>query len=372
MVSFDNIAHEPLLKTIGNFPARRLIHLWLKAGYVNKGIFHETEMGTPQGGIISPLLANIALHGMERALGIKYNNNGELISKRAFVRYADDFVVFCETKEDAESAVIILNEWMNSKGLTLSQEKTKIVHLSEGFDFLGFNIRQYPVKNTKTGWKLLIKPSKKSIQRIRNKLRQIWLEYNSSNVDALIDKLNPIIRGVANYFRIGVSSETFHSLEQWMFQRERRYAKRMHPNKPERWRIKRYWGRLNLDRNDNWVFGNKRTGKHLLKFSWFGIERHILVKGASSPDNPNLKAYWKNREKAKSKVLIPSYQKIAVKQDYQCPKCSESLFNGEALHLHHVIPRHLHGKNSYTNLELVHYYCHQQIHSHLKVAALVK
>ena len=208
---FDNIAHEPLIKAIGNFPARKLIQQWLRAGYVDNGIFHDTETGTPQGGIISPLLANIALHGIEQVLGVKYKKNGELISKRAFVRYADDFVVFCETREDAELSVIILNEWMQSRGLTLSDEKTKIVQISEGFDFLGFNIRQYPVTNTKTGWKLLIKPSKKSIQRIRNKLRQIWLEHNSENVNALIDKLNPIIRGEANYFRIGVSSETFHN-----------------------------------------------------------------------------------------------------------------------------------------------------------------
>jgi len=360
---FDNIAHEPLMKAIGNFPARKLIHQWLKAGYVENGIFHDTETGTPQGAIVSPLLANIALHGIEQVLSIKYKKNGELISKRAFVRYADDFVVFCETKDDAELSVIILNEWMKSRGLILSKEKTKIVHISEGFDFLGFNIKQYRATNTKTGWKLLIKPSKKSIERIRNKLRQIWLKYNSVNVDVLINKLNPIIRGEANYFRIGVSSEIFHGLDNWMFQREKRYTKRMHPNKPEKWRVKRYWGRLNLDRNDNWVFGNKLTGKHLLRFSWFGIRRHILVKGASSPDDPKLRTYWNNREKTKSKELIPSYQKMALKQDYLCPVCKESLFNGELLHAHHIIPRHLQGKNSYANLQLVHHYCHQQIHS---------
>lgn len=118
---FDNIAHIPLMKAIGNFPARKLIHLWLKSGYVDKGAYHDTEAGTPQGGIISPLLANIALHGLEKALGIKHDNRGQLISKRAVVRYADDFVVFCETKEDAEKSVTILNGWMKERGLTLSQ-----------------------------------------------------------------------------------------------------------------------------------------------------------------------------------------------------------------------------------------------------------
>lgn len=360
---FDNIAHDPLIKAIGNFPARKIIQQWLKAGYVEMGTFHETNAGTPQGGIISPLLANIALHGLEKALGITYNYRGELNSKRAVVRYADDFVVFCETKEDASKTVSTLNEWMKDRGLSLSEEKSKIVHLKEGFDFLGFNIRHYAVTNTNTGWKLLIKPSKKSMQELRSKVKQVWLVNKSQNIDTLISKLNPIIRGWANYFRIGVSSEAFSRIDNWMFSREKRYAKRMHPNKSDSWRNKRYFGKLNLERNDNWVFGNKQTGTHLLKFSWFKIERHILVKGTSSPDNPELRQYWEKKGKEKSSCLIPSYQKIAKRQDYKCPVCNESLFNGETLHCHHIIPRHQGGRDTYANLRLVHFYCHQQIHA---------
>lgn len=200
------------------------------------------------------------------------------------------------------------------------------------------------------------------MQNIRNKLKRLWLENKSQNVDTIIGKLNPIIRGEANYLRIGVSSEAFQKLDKWMFLREKRYAKRMHPNKSQRWHKNRYWGRLNLDREDNGVFGNKETGYFLLKLSWFNIQRHALVKGTSSPDDPDLRQYWKDKEKEKSKILIPSYQKIAKKQSYQCPVCDESLFNGEVFHCHHKIPRHQNGKNNYANLELVHYYCHQQIH----------
>ena len=142
--------------------------------------WYPTEAGTPQGSVVSPVLANIALHGLEAALEIKYkvtNKGGvNLQSKRGMVRFADDIVVFCESKEDAEASQQILAESMKVRGLTLSSEKTKIVHLSEGFDFLGFNIRQYPASNTKTGWKLLIKPSQKSVQAIRNKLRKIWFD----------------------------------------------------------------------------------------------------------------------------------------------------------------------------------------------------
>lgn len=360
---FDNIAHEPLLKAIGNFPARKLISMWLKAGYVDKGVFYDTNTGTPQGGVISPLLANIALHGMEEALDVKYNCKGESIGKRVVVRYADDFVVFCETQEDTEKSVKILNEWMEKRGLSLSTEKTRIIHLSEGFDFLGFNIRQYRDSTTKTGWKLLIKPSKKSVQSIRQKLRQNWLNLKGQIVEAIVAKLNPIIRGWCNYYRIGVSSETFKKLEHWMYHRERRYVKRMHPGKSNRWRLKRYFGRLNLNREDNHVFGDKRTGAYLQKFSWFEIERHTLVKGKSSPDDADLKEYWEKREKGKTKELTPSHQGIAKKQGNVCPICGESLTNGEEIHKHHIVPRHKGGKDTYSNLRLVHLFCHQQIHS---------
>jgi RNA-directed DNA polymerase len=359
---FDNIAHSPLMKAVGNFPARKLIQQWLKAGYVNKGVFHSTESGVPQGGIISPLLANIALHGIESALGIRYDKNGRTIGCRGIVRYADDLVVFCKSQEDAFRAVDDLSCWMKNRGLALSKTKTKIVHLTEGFNFLGFNIRWYQNKNTKTGRKVLIKPSKESLQDVRNNIRQVWLENKSNNVNYLIGKLNPIIRGVANYYRTVVSSQIFSKLDTWMFVREKRYAKRMHPKKSSCWRKQRYWGRLNLDRNDHWVFGDKRTGQYLLKFSWHNINRHTLVKGDASPDNPELQEYWDLRRKRKSQTLIPSYQKLAQKQEYKCSVCGESLFNDEPLQKHHKTPRSKGGSNSYANLELMHYYCHQQIH----------
>ena len=210
---------------------------------------------------------------------------------------------------------------------------------------------------------MLIKPSKKAVQELRIKLRSKWLELKSQDVRAVVGKLNPIIKGWCNYYRKGVSKETFTKLDYWMFHTEERYAKRMHPNKMDRWRHNRYWGKLNLERNDHWVFGDKHTGAYLTKFSWYKIERHTLVKGKSSPDDPNLKEYWKVREKAKAKELLPSYQKIAKKQGFVCPTCGESLFNGEEIHKHHIIPRHQGGKDAYSNLRLVHLFCHQQIHS---------
>jgi len=301
---------------------------------------------------------------MEEAIGVKYDSRGQSVGKRAIVRYADDFAAFCESKEDAEEVIEILSSWLKQRGLELSAEKTKIVHLSEGFDFLGFNIKHYRAEKTsKTGWKLLIKPSKESVSKIRNKLREAWLSLRGSNVLAIIKRLNPMIRGWANYFRSGVSREIFHSLDRWMFHRTVRYVKHTHPKKPRYWRQSQYWGRLNLERSDRWVFGDKTTGMHLLKFSWFKIERHILVRGKSSADDPNLKTYWQNREKAKAKSLTPSKQKIAKNQGYSCPKCGESLFNGEELHVHHIEPKQRGGRDSYENLQLLHLYCHQQTHA---------
>lgn len=360
---FDNIAQEPLMKAIGNFPARKLIHQWLKAGYMEKGVLHETDTGVPQGGIISPLLANIALEGMEKAIGVQYDCLGRLKGKRALVRYADDFVVFCETKKDAEKSVVTLKKWLSQKGLTLSDEKTRIIQLSEGFNFLSFNVRHYKVSNTKTGWKLLIKPSREAIREIKLKIKKVWRKLQGQNIGAVVKTLNPMIRGWANYHKINVASETFKELDDWMHKRERRYTKLTHPNKSDKWRTSRYFGKLNLDRDDHWVFGDKKTGLHILKLSWTKIDRHSLVEKRSSPDDPSLTKYWKSREEAKAKNLTPSSQRIAKRQKHICTICGESLYNGEEIHIHHKTERSKGGKNTYSNLEMLHLFCHQQKHA---------
>lgn len=239
--AFDNIDHEFLLNAIGNFPARQLIKKWLKSGYVDKNVFHDTEAGTPQGGIISPLLANIALHGMEDALKIKRaNSSGVVVGTRGVVRYADDFVVFCETKEDAEKSICELQTWLAERGLTLSEEKTKIVHLTEGFDFLGFNVRLYNRPSTPTGYKLLIKPSKKSLQSFKDRLKTEWMSLRGANATAVIHRLNPIIRGWANYYRIGNSVDAFKHLDMFMFLRAVRWAKRQHPGRSWKYITQKY------------------------------------------------------------------------------------------------------------------------------------
>ncbi len=209
--AFDNIAHDYLLTAIGTVPGSSLIRQWLKAGYVDNGVFHDTDAGTPQGSGVSPLLANIALHGMEAALGVSYDKTGRNQGNRAVVRYADDFVVICESRTDAETVVKILKVWLAIRGLQLSEEKTRIVHLTEGFDFLGFTVKQYKVNNTRTGYKLLIKPSKDAVNRFKTKVRAEWLRLRSHPIAEVLEILVPIVRGWANYYHTAVSKHTFYS-----------------------------------------------------------------------------------------------------------------------------------------------------------------
>jgi RNA-directed DNA polymerase len=360
---FDNVSHSHIQEAIGSFPARGLINQWLKAGYVDQGVFHETPTGTGQGAVISPLLANVALHGLEEALGIRRRKTGGITGPRALVRYADDFCVFCETKEDAQAVIETLTNWLATRGLTLSTEKTRIVHLEEGFDFLGFTIRQYPSARSKAGYQVRITPSKTSIKALRTKLAAVWKQHIGASVSAVLRALNPVIRGWANYFRIAIASKVFSALDSWMFLKAVRWVNRTHPHKPNAWRRDRYWGQLNPHRSDHWVFGNKTVGAYLLKFKWFKIERHVIVRGTASPDDPALRAYWAERSRTQARGLTPSKQIIAARQQHVCPECGQSLFNGEELQTHHLVPRAQGGTDAYTNLTLVHYFCHQHLHA---------
>ncbi len=363
--AFDNISQEFLLQAIGPVPGRELIKQWLKAGYLEDGVYHPTPTGTGQGSVISPLLLNIALHGMEVALGIQWSSHGDGRTNRtdrALIRYADDFVVLCRTREDAETTIGILRDWLILRGLTLSEEKTRIVHLTQGFDFLGFHVRRYRSSRRKRGEVLLIKPSRASVQAFRNRLREQWLTLHGQNVGTVVKRLNPLIRGWGNYFRVSNASETFYDLDNWMFHRQVRYAKRQHPKKGWAWLKQRYWGKLHPQRHSAWVFGDKGSGMYLWKLRWMPVLRHRLVDGWASPDNPTLTVYWEARAKSKLRVLTPSRKKLAYRQDGRCPICGDHLMNGEELQLHHRTPKHRGGLNTYDNLALVHLYCHQQAH----------
>nr|AIT94655.1 putative reverse transcriptase and intron maturase [Chlorosarcina brevispinosa] len=303
---FDQFEHQYLMKAIGSFPAKLLIEAWLKNGYLDQNLFDHTILGTSHGGVISPLLANIALHDIHQPLDISLSKDGETIGDRSIVRYADAFVVFCKTEEDAKCCKTILNKWLSERGLNGLKAKMRILDIDRGFDFLGMNVRRYPVNRAdgEIKNKLLIKPDQKSISKCREKLKQIWIKGQGKPVLLTITGLNSLIRSWANHFKPYLSKEVFASLDNSMFAYAVRFTRRTHPMKSWGWRKNRYFGKFHPEREDKWVFGNKETGHYLLKFSWVDIQRHTMIKADSSPDNPELSKYWEKRNAKKSKEEI--------------------------------------------------------------------
>ena len=272
--------------------------------------------------------------------------------------------MFHHTRQGCEAAQALLETWLPERGLKLKASKTHICHLKEGFDFLGFNIRHYAVRNRKNPYITLIKPSKSSVQAFRQELRGAWKQTVGWSTADTVAYLNPKIRGWCHYFRIGAAKETFALLDQWMWQRQRRYVRRRHPNKSQSWQYNAYWGKI-IDRQDKWVFQDRKTGAHLLKLAWTPIRRHTLVKGNASPDNPALKAYWQHRQMHKIRTLTSStFRELLWKrQKGRCLVCGQGLDNGEKIHCHHRQPKNQGGDNRIDNLCLLHQACHQQVHS---------
>jgi RNA-directed DNA polymerase len=320
--AFDMLAHDHILAMLGTFPARGMVAQWLKAGVVEQGRLHRTEDGVPQGGVVSPLLLNVALHGMEQAVGVRYEKSGQWGARiaagcPAMVRYADDFVVLCHSRQEAFEVKARLADWLASRGLSFSEDKTRVVSLAEGFDFLGFNVRRY-------GSKPLIKPSKAAVRRIRERLRTELRSMRGSNAPTVIKKLNPIIRGWAAYYRTQVSAEVFDALDQYLWELTFKWARFSHANKPTRWVVARYWGLYNKARQDRWVFGDRASGAYLHKFKWTNIVRHRIVMGWASPDDPALVDYWATRRRRTSLPIDKTSRWLFKAQDGRCAICGSA------------------------------------------------
>jgi RNA-directed DNA polymerase len=329
--AFDRINHERLLAELGDFPARGLIREWLKAGVIDQGRFAPTEEGTPQGGVISPLLLNVALHGMELAAGCRYRQDAAAASggltvpgSPVLVRYCDDFLVMCRSRQQAEEVQDRLEQWLEPRGLRFNREKTRIVPLSQGADFLGFTIRRYPCG------KLLIKPSKAAITRLMARLAATVKAQRGANASAVIRALNPIIRGWAAYYRTVVSSEVFHKLDRYVWRLTYRWALLTHRNKPRKWIVNRYFGQFNPTRQDNWVFGDRTSGAFQVRFGWTGIVRHPLVKGRASTDDPALAQYWADRRRKKPPPPLDKRGlRLLQAQHGRCPVCGDFLLHAD-------------------------------------------
>ncbi len=292
---FDNISHEWLLE---NIPMDRdILRKWLKAGFIDENTFFATEDGTPQGGIISPVLANMTLDGLEETLRTRFGRGrGRKSSHRVHVvRYADDFIVTGATKEILETEVRpVVEQFMSTRGLELSEEKTRITHIEEGFDFLGQNVRKY-------NGKLLIKPSKKNAKAFLGKIRGMVKGNKTAHQRNLIGLLNPIIRGWAQYHRHVVASKTFASVDHWIWHTLWYWSKRRHPNKSAQWVMEKYF-RTRGSRK--WVFGAKvrlPDGTYrwadLRLAADVSIRRHRKIKRDANPFDPAWDDYFVQRKR---------------------------------------------------------------------------
>ncbi len=365
---FDKINHRALLEKLNTTsPIRKQIRAWLKAGVMDKGEWHATEAGTPQGGVISPLLANIALHRLEEAVK-KLARTQKEKQTLTVVRYADDFVIMHEDKEMIGRAQTAVAEWLKGMGLELKAEKTKITHTlkgkNPGFDFLGFNIRQYEVSKYRTGksthgiplgFKTLIKPSNKSIGKYKERLSEMVASHKAASQAALISRLNQIIRGWSNYYRAAVSSETYASMDNYLWNILWQWAKRRHPKKSSHWIARKYWS---LNKDGKWRFRCK-VGEDeitLCKHSETEIIRHIKVKGTVSPYDGNL-TYWSTRL-GKSPELSKRVATLLKRQKGKCQHCGLTFMDCDKWEVDHVKPLSLGGKDRYDNLQLLHRHCH--------------
>jgi RNA-directed DNA polymerase len=380
---FDNIDHNYLLNLIDGKTAKYTIKQWLKAGIMENQEFQPSDIGTPQGGIISPLLANIALDGMEVYLYNKLKEKGYKVSELrrgaiSIIKYADDFVVMHENKKVIEDSKIIIAEWLKKRGLELSEEKTRIVHSTDGFDFLGFNCRHYKNKTTgyyaknnanKQGFKLLIKPSKKSIKTHSDKIKEVLRQMKAAPQEEVIKRLNPIIKGWTNYFRIGVSNEIFNKLDYLMWQKLWAWSKRRHHTKGKKWIAAKYFHTIGKRK---WNFATKKDGQIdqvLHHYSDTKIKRHVKVqKGKSFYDGDEI--YWAKRLSGGYGDITPSKAKMLKSQDGKCAYCGAVFKNGDLMEAHHKTHKANGGMDKYGNLILMHRHCHDQYHAeHLKIRA---
>jgi RNA-directed DNA polymerase len=360
---FDKISHEWLLAHVPT--DRRILRQWLKAGYLEKEAFHPTEAGTPQGGIISPVLANWTLDGLERELRQRFPRTGPSSTRGVhLVRFADDFIVTARSRELLENQVRPLVErFLEERGLTLAAEKTHVTHIDSGFDFLGQNVRRYHGK-------LIIQPAQKNVRNYLNKVREIVRTYRAAPAGALIARLNPVIRGWANYHRHICSAATYRRSDYEVFQALWRWAKRRHPQKGARWVRRKYFKTVG---RRTWTFSGEVAGEaggrksiHLVYATNTPIRRQVKLRAAANPYDPQWEVYFEQRRQAQMRENLHEYPRLLrlwQEQGGLCSRCGQAITVESGWHIHHKVWRVHGGGDSVDNLEMVHPACHRQLHS---------
>ena len=390
---FHNIDHEYLIDAVEKFPAKGLILKWLKAGILENQELKPTEAGTPQGGIVSPLLSNIALHGLEADLGIARDSLGYVTERnnprgRIMVRYADEFVVLCPTQEEALATISDLNNVLFARGLQLSETKTKISHTFGGFDFLGFNFIHYinPVRfpphvkeennsiprSHREFVTSIVTPSRKSMKNISDRIKKIFTDYKGKPTYSLIIKLNRTIGAYAESKRQFAFTKAARSLDNYIYHLQLSWIARRHPKKNRNWLVNNYF-KYHVDGNikSSWTFHCPETGIVLQKFHWNASRRTWpQVRGDMCPDDKDNREYWSNRASrifaSRCVNLASTADRVLISaQKFICPVCELRLFDEKGLrelHRHHIVPRSQGGKDSQSNLLILHSACQLTIH----------
>ena len=359
---FDHISHQWLLE---NIPMdTQILEKWLKCGYVETQKLFPTDEGTPQGGTISPTLMNMTLDGLERLLHDRLPTrkkvNGKThFNKMNFVRYADDFIITGESPEFLREKVLpIVREFLTERGLQLSEEKTVITHIGEGFDFLGKNIRKY-------NGKLLIKPCKSAVKSFLGKVRDIIKRSKSIKQEILIRRLNPVIRGWVNNQRYVVSSKVFSTVDYEIYKCLWQWAKRRHKKKSRKWIAKKYWHDID---SRQWTFSvpyeNQGTeGKPLYCKLEYATDTKIIrfkkIVAEANPFDEYWTDYFEEREGEKLLNSTKGREKLLTiwrRQGRRCPVCGDLITSETGFKVHTPA-----GKES--RKIMVHKECHEEIHS---------
>lgn len=378
---FNEISHTSVLRKLDTFPAmERQVHSWLKAGIMENKIVSATQKGVPQGGIISPLLMNVALHGLETDTKVHMQGmdrrgpDGKALPNRtktsglSLIRYADDFVVLHSDLKVVESCKEYIEEWMSHIGLRMKESKTRISHTLKkvdnqtGFDFLGFNIRQYPI-----GWRKIrktklslnfrthIKPSKIKVIKHLRVIKEIFRDVRDTV--ALLSLLNPKIMGWARYYSTVVSSSIFNWCNTRLYLLASSWTRSKHPTRSRKWQNERYFHKVGPR---NWVFGERINGKELVTLKQYTdvpIVRHIKVRGTYSPYGSD-QVYWNNRTNLNLEVS-GNLKRIMRRQKGKCAWCKQSFFPTDVIERDHIIPVSRGGKHLSSNFQLLHGHCHK-------------
>ncbi len=337
---------------------KRILSKWLRSGYLEDKRLYHTTRGVPQGGLVSPVIGNLALDGLEKLVKgeTEYFRRSHNIN---FVRYADDFIVTANNRDVLEQLIPKLEAFLAVRGVSLSKEKTKITSIYEGFDFLGQNIRKHSKSDGKPA-KLQITPSKESYKNIKEKIRTLCQSHKGVTPNELINKLNPVLRGWANYHRHVISARTFSKVDSYAWGRVYRWCRRRHPDKTGRWVAQRYF--LQEDRK-GWHFTDPATGNRLIRIAENARrQRYVKIKAAANPFDPQWDDYFRNRGLKQPRFITTGFKaRIHAVQDGICPTCRQMIMDEEHLILHHRDgERH---NNALSNLVFYHPNCYFQVYN---------